>query len=303
MKKSWKNVVGTIVLVAALLMPVGAEAAPEDYIHFSSNDLMNELVASFEREYAADLEGAEIEALYEQWDAGELTEEEFYEARDAVQQKWEEKTAFVNEYGIFSKDYIETVEDISPDWCDIYTNLNGLEHAVNLKSLTGEEGTTKDLRPLRKLVKLEEVMLEVSNQVNLYDLKNAENLKELSLSTSGYGNYDDEYEEEQYTQAVLTDITALSELTALERIRIDTEGIMPTITLKEGTTSYQLYDPVVPSSQFNGATISYDSDIASSEWVEWTNLTGEEEFLTFTWRINKGNHSFYGEAQIPIRWK
>lgn len=303
MKIKWKIVVGVFTLGTMLLSPVGANAEPSDYIRFSSNDLMDEFQSNYRKFYAENQQREEIDLLDEKYDTGELTDEEYDEAVAAVEQKWEEKIAFTDEYGIFPKEYIASVEGISPDWVDDYTNFNGLENATNLKSLTGEEGTTKDLRPLRKLEQLEEVMLEVTNQVNLYDLKDAENLKYLRLSTSGVGNHDDEDDRGKYTQAVLTDISDISDLTGLNRINIDTEGIMPTITLKQGTTSYQLYDPVVPSSQFTGATISYRSDISSNEWVEWNNLTGEEEYLTFNWGISKGNHSYSGEAQIPIRWK
>lgn len=307
--KRWKKVVGVVALGMVFTLPITAKAEFGDYVRFNDESVTYDLSSQFDS-YAYEQQDIELEELAEKLELGLISESDYEIAYEAIYEKWEEKQDFTRQFGLFTPDFLTSMEEFSAGFSDNYSSFNGLENAVNLKRFVGEEGNTKDIRPLRKLTKLEELNIEITNQLNLYDLKNAQNLKDLRLYTRGFGNEDEEAEEQLHTQALLTDISALSELNQLERIMISSEGIMPTITLKRGATSYELYDPIVPSSQFQDAEMDYVSQdeggtflMESNEWLKWDNLTGQEEFLSFRWAIQNGNYSFSGEGQIPIRWK
>ncbi|MGC6767795.1 hypothetical protein [Enterococcus sp. LJL51] len=223
----------------------------------------------------------------------------------------ENENEFIRKYELFDKKFIASVEGISPDWTDPYSSLNGLEFAVNLKRLSGEQTTPfGDLRPINKLTKLEEIYSVVaSNQGSLIDLKDLTSLKELRFSFSGYGTEEEYYDnrDNMYTRTLLTDISALSNLPQLNEISLYAEGIMTPVTLKQGTDSYQIYDPIILSSQFDGQAITYtsgmDENTDSSEELKWENLTGTEKYLPFSWSVTKGNYHFSGRGQVPLRWK
>ncbi|MGC6768389.1 hypothetical protein [Enterococcus sp. LJL51] len=283
-----EKVTGIVGLGLLFGLPTTARAENRDYVRFNDRSITYDLSSTFDS-YAYDQRYVELDELAEKLELGLISENDYDVAYEAIYQKWEEKMDFTQQFGLFTPEFLTSMERFSGGFDDNYTSFNGLEVAVNLKSFVGEEGNTKDIRPLRKLTKLEELNIEITNQLNLYDLKNAQNLKDLRLYTRGYGNEEEEAEEQLHTQALLTDISALSELNQLEHIMISSEGIMPTITLKRGTTFYELYDPIVPSDQFQDAEMSYSSQdeggtslMESNERLKWHNLTGQEEFLSFS---------------------
>ncbi|MHC5217346.1 OmpH/Skp family outer membrane protein [Enterococcus sp. LJL128] len=285
------------------------------------NDLKNGLISQeeYDRKYAElDKKVEELnqqrEVATEKYDKDVEEQNHIYnQAHTENDKNMENEDEFIRKYELFDKKFIASVEGISPDWADPYSSLNGLEFAINLKRLTGEQSIPfADLRPINKLSKLEEISIVAMNQGSLIDLKGLTNLKKLTLSLAGYGT-EEEFEEyynnrdKMYTRTLLTDISALSNLPQLNQLSLYAEGIMTPVTLKQGTDSYQIYDPIILSSQFDGQAITYtsglDENTDSSEELKWENLTGTEKYLPFSWSVTKGNYHFSGRGQVPLRWK
>ncbi|MGC6769309.1 hypothetical protein [Enterococcus sp. LJL51] len=319
--KRWQKLVGTIGLGLVFASPMGVNAEGEEYIHVPGYTLKDRLIRettdkSSEKWYE------KMEVLSERFGNGELTSEEFNEQYEQLEQARIEEEELINQFSLIKKDTVKEMREIDYDWEDAH--LHGLEYAENLESLGGEfiNGIV-DFRPIQNLTTLKEIWVQYADQATLREFKKLTNLEVLRLSGEGFASEEEREEAEQhareqdksmplYTQAALTDISALSNATNLSSVRVYSKGVLPTITLKRGTTSYQLYDPIISSSQFDGATMNYVSQIVdnydfepyeSSEELKWEGLTGTEEFLLFNWSIKKGNNEFSGEAQIPIRWR
>lgn len=239
---------------------------------------------------------------------------------EKLEKQQEDDVHTIETYELTTKEILASVDTISTELLSLNPSLSGLEFVPNLKNFTGEMGkewTVSDTRPLLKTTKMEIMDLPISNQMNLNSMKNLTNLKILTVAAGGYANDEDreQIEEsantERYTETLLTDISALSNATKLESLSIRAEGALPVVTLKKGTTSYELVDPIVLSSQFDGATISYTSELGdnydyyfeSSDQLKWEGLTGEEDVLLFSWNVSKGKFGYRGIGQIPIRWK
>lgn len=239
---------------------------------------------------------------------------------EKLEKQQEEEVRIIETYELTTKEALTSVDTISTELLSLNPSLSGLEFVPNLKNFTGEIGrewTVSDTRPLLKTPKMEIMYLPISNQMNLNSIKNMTNLKELYIDGSGYANEEDEEQirnaadKDRYTETLLTDISALSNATSIEKLSIRAEGALPVVTLKRGTTSYELIDPIVLSSQFEGATITYYSELEdnydyrfqSSDQLKWEGLTGEEDVLLFSWDIGQGKFGYGGVGQIPIRWK
>ncbi|WP_086350152.1 hypothetical protein [Candidatus Enterococcus clewellii] len=274
-----------------------------------------------EEEYAIEYDKlqADLETLENEFtkkiEAFETKSEEELEKLEKQQQ---EEEAFIETYELPTKEFLVTVDTISTELLSLNPSLSGLEYVPNLKYFTGEisrEWTVSDTRSLLNTPKLEILHLPISNQTNLNSMKNLIQLKELHLEAGGYANKEEEHiqetmNDERYTEALLTDISALSNATNLKKLSVSAEGAMPVVTLRKGTTSYELVDPIVLSSQFDGATLSYYSYLdetnysyASNDLLKWEGLTGEEDMLLFDWDVSQGQFGFRGIGQIPIRWK
>lgn len=247
-----------------------------------------------------------MDQLMEKHEKGLISDDEFDELSEQLTETDEKNllkraTLFEN-YGLVKKADIQNITHFDTDF-EAYSSLNGIEQMTALEQIQGEGGNFNSFRELVALKKLKTVMLEANNQLTLNSFKNLKELETIRLLFDGYED-NEEQRSRVYTQALPTDISALSNLDKLNKIEISARGRMATVTLKKGTTSYQLFDPIVPSKQFEGATMKYSSDSESDEWLEWNNLNGDEKYLAFSWRIEKGaNFSYTGEGQIPIRWK
>ncbi|MHC5228822.1 hypothetical protein ACYSNW_11130 [Enterococcus sp. LJL99] len=209
-------------------------------------------------------------------------------------------------YNIYTQEQLDYVTSIGNDWCTPYVNLSGIENMPNLKYIGGEYCySATDIRQLNAINNLEEFSISLANNANLNDLKNHKNLKYLVID-----NADDD--EDTINRTPLTDISVLSDLKKLTTIEIYTVGTLNTVTLKKGTKSYNLYEPVILSSQFENSTMEYvsftdkdsNNEFTSNDEVRWDNLTGDEKYLSFSWSISAGKNMYYsGEARIPVRWK
>lgn len=240
-------------------------------------------------------------------------------ALEKLEEQREEAIHFIETYELPTKEFLSSVDTISTELLSLNPSLSGLEYVPNLKYFTGEIGrewTVSDTRSLLKTPQLEILNLAISNQANLNSMKNLINLKELHLDAGGYANQEEEEQvhetnqNERYSETLLTDISALSNANKLEDLYINAQGALPTVTLRKGTTSYELVDPIILSSQFDGATISYYSYLEdnnysyeSNDLLRWADLTGNEEVLSFHWEAHQGQFGFNGEGQIPLRWK
>ncbi|MGX7200820.1 hypothetical protein BCR22_06580 [Enterococcus plantarum] len=308
MKKSVKSSV--IVLALGLGLSIGtseeAEAMYESpYSYFNDYGIREKSFASVDKLYT-DRYQMEVEQLHKKYNLGVITDEEFDIFLRQLDERDEksllERETLFNTYGLVKKDDLKQITHFDTAFDD-YSSLAGVEQMPVLETIQGEGGSFNSFRELGKLNKLKTVNLEANNQLTLNSFKKLTDLETLVLSFNGFENKD-ESSASEYTQALTTDISALSHLDKLKELRINARGRMATITLKKGTTSYQLFDPIVSSIQFEGAEMNYVSTIESSEVLEWNNLSGKERYLAFSWRIEKGTElSYTGEGQIPIRWK
>ncbi|WP_430602040.1 hypothetical protein IGJ02_002243 [Enterococcus sp. DIV0724b] len=248
-----------------------------------------------------------IDKLDNDFENNLISNEEYEKLFDKLTEEFEanllEKQSLFNDYQLFKKEELKDITSFGGEF-ELNSSLSGFNQFSSLKIIQGEGGNFNSFRELNGLKELREVWLEGSNQLTLNSFKNSPNLETIILKFNGFENYDERLRNEGFSQTLTTDISALSNLNKLKQIRINACGRMATITLKKGTTSYRLFDPIVASKQFEGAEMNYSSSIESDEWLEWNNLEGNEEYLDFSWRVEKGsNFSYTGEGQIPIRWK
>ncbi|WP_348922133.1 hypothetical protein [Enterococcus rotai] len=210
-------------------------------------------------------------------------------------------------YGAIPMEYMNMVKYIDSDWEQPY--LYGLEYAENLEALVGEylEEVT-DLSPIKNLTTLKRLMVDYGDNTNLKDLKNLDSLEELIISSQGHSEKQNNSGND-YDMLALYDISAISELSSLEKISINTEGLLQTITLKRGTTSYEMYSPVIMSSQFGNNKINYGSNESSYNFTEkdgflkWDNIDSNTKNLNLEWDVvNENKMYFGGRASIPINW-
>ncbi|MGX7244525.1 hypothetical protein ACWOC1_06720 [Enterococcus quebecensis] len=211
-----------------------------------------------------------------------------------------------NRYGVIPLEYMDKVTYVGSDWVEPY--LNGLEHAENLERLMGEFiDELQDFTPIKNSRKLKEILVTYGNNTNLKDLRNLENLEKLTIGSRGVS--DRESWPEKMDMLALYDLSDLSELTNLKRIKIDTAGLLQTITLKKGTKTYEMYSPVIKSSQFKDSVVKYygdDEEVTFTEkdsLLRWENIDNDTEFLLLTWDTSVGeNYHFSGDTKIPINW-
>lgn len=308
MKQSVKS--SMIVLALGLGLSIGTSEEVEamyesPYSYFNDYGIRQSSFYSVDNRYS-NLYQAEVDKLRQDHEKGLITDAEFDKLVDQLNEVDEknrhEREVLFNTYGLLKKEDIKNVTHFDTDF-EAYSSLAGFEQMTALEQVQGEGGKFNSFRELSGLKKLKTVMLESTNQLTLNSFKNLNNLETIVLWSDGFEN-NEEIDTREYTQALTTDISALSNLDKLKELRISAKGRMATITLKKGTTFYQLFDPIVPSKQFDGTQMKYYSDITSKESLEWHNLTGNEKYLEFSWRIEKGRDiSYTGDGQIPIRWK
>ncbi|MBL1223642.1 hypothetical protein [Enterococcus sp. BWR-S5] len=230
-------------------------------------------------------------------------------------------------HSTISKEYGAYAEHFG--WEDVREtrSFEGVNYLTNLKEISHEGGAIYDLRPISDLVELTAIEIDLQAGVsNLNALSRLTNLTTLHFSTRA----DRYYEDVTNGNLALTDISALDNMDQLEEIDINSRGELQPIVLRRGTTSYELFDPIIVSKQFEGATIeysSYDSDFSVQDGtLIWNNITegvevidedGESYFeearteeVTFKWLIKakpdaRGWYRFIyeGDATIPIVWK
>lgn len=164
-------------------------------------------------------------------------------------------------------------------------------------------GSSPELNQIGSNESYEEMNIIVSNTrypgtqntgvSDLSFMNNLPNLKKFNFRTeSGYA---------------LTDISKLSEFQSIEQAQIETEAKMPAITLKAGYRKQEVLDPIVLSSQFDGAEISYsspDSTFTNTDGLlKWNAIPFGTDFQNLNWSVSKGEFSYTGNVQIPINWK
>lgn len=239
----------------------------------------------------------------------------------------EEFTLPYTNHSVISKEYGEYAEWFGWEDSRKTRSLEGVNYLTNLKEISHEGGAIYDLRPISDLVELTDVEIDLQAGVsNLNALSRLTNLTTLHFSTRA----DRYYEDVTNGNLALTDISALDNMDQLEEIDINSRGELQPIVLKRGTTSYELFDPIIVSKQFEDAVVeysSYDSDfVVQDGTLIWNNITGgieavdsdgevhfEEdptEEITFKWIIkakpdDRGwyKYLYEGTATIPVVWK
>ena len=299
-----------VVLALGLGLSIGTSEEVEamyesPYSYFNDYGVREELFADVDNLYS-DRYRAEMDQLMEKHEKGLISDDEFDRLSEKLaeidEKNFLERKTLFDSYGLLKKIDIKNITHFDTDF-EEYSSLTGIEELTALEQVQGEGGNFNSFRELAELKNLKTVMLEANNQLTLNSFKKLKDLETIQLLFDGYEK-NEEQDSQEYTQALPTDISALSNLDKLKNIQISARGRMATVTLKKGTTSYQLFDPIVPSKQFDGAEMKYFSANESSEWLEWNDLKGDEKYLGFSWRIEKGtNLSYTGEGQIPIRWK
>ncbi|MHC5216429.1 hypothetical protein ACYSNR_07155 [Enterococcus sp. LJL128] len=216
-----------------------------------------------------------------------------------------------DQYGVVPMEYMDMVTEVDSDWEEPY--LNGLEYAENLEILQGEfMQELQELSPIKNSVNLKSIWIEYGDNTNLKDLKNLAALENLRIYSKGYSDSEDEGMDAKPDMLALYDISELSNLTNLTEIDVSTSGLLQTVTLKRGTTSYEMYSPVIKSEQFGDKKIEYNELESNSDdelfteqdsLLKWENISPDAKYLSFSWAINNGRIvNFHGNAWIPINW-
>lgn len=315
--KKWGKMIGILGLSVVFCVPANAQEEENIYVNDTAvrNFFWSGAVQNRNDKYEY-----QVGKLDEQLEAEEITQEEHDAQVEKLDNSLNNELNILDKFQIFTSEDALRVTEVDPDWTTEFPNLHGLEYAKNLETIWGEiSNPIVDLRPIKQLDSLKEINTKIAGQTNLNDFKELKKLEKISIRSRGFDSRrDEEQVHEQtdgnpmFTQDLLVDISVLSDLPKLIKATVSVKGVMPPVTLKKGTTSYQLYDPIIPSTQFDGSEMYYysylensenDYDFESDEWLKWEGLTGEEKFLSFEWYITKGNFSYDGFGQIPIRWK
>lgn len=187
------------------------------------------------------------------------------------------------------------------------SSLEGLQF-VNTKKLT-LYGQLLDLNPISEIHELEELDMTVVQgsgyggyaKTGSSDLSFMRNkltkLKKFTYKQDGFHN----------GLSTLMDISELSEHPLLEEATIQSSGGLQTISMRAGYRKYEVFNPVILSSQFDGAEISYSSPDANftntDGLLKWNAVPQDTEYLTLEWTVTQGKFHFEGNVQIPIDWK
>lgn len=134
---------------------------------------------------------------------------------------------------------------------------------------------------------------QTNGVTDLSFMKSLPNLKEFNFSTeNGYA---------------LVDVSKLEEFPSIEKARLQTDAFMPTISLSQTHTSYELFDPIILSSQFEDAEVIYssiDSGFTNTDGLlAWSDITEGTEYLNLEWTVENGDFTYEGVAKLPIDWK
>lgn len=209
----------------------------------------------------------------------------------------DEFNTLYNTYGLFTKEMAKTKilhfgGEMSP------TSLEGLQDFTNIENFTIGFGDVVDFRPISESSSLlSELFIRNNSSIaNLDVFKNISTLQTLYLEL--YGN--------NVTPACI-DISAISNFVKLNYIKIYTTGVLQSITLSDDYRNYELYDPVILSSQFDGAAITYSSTDScftnSNNILKWNDIPYGTDNLQLSWTIKDGYSSYSGDATIPINWR
>ncbi|WYJ98735.1 hypothetical protein DOK67_0003064 [Enterococcus sp. DIV0212c] len=218
----------------------------------------------------------------------------------------------LDNYGLIKKSDMKYLDDVSTEFFDEDTSLEGAQYVENAKRVNIEFGYISDFRPLSNLTKIEELEIGVGGSIpDLSDFSKLTKVKKINIQLYASRNVMGEKGSGLTNNLALLDISALNNMPNLENVRIATRGKMQTIVLKKGMTNYQMIDPIILSKQFEGAEIQYYDVSVEDGVLKWTDIENPneeegdegEEFLNFRWEIKKGNFSYNGYAEIPIIWK
>jgi len=185
-------------------------------------------------------------------------------------------------------------------------SFDGFNKLPNLDSLYIEGGSFSDLRPLSYLKKLTYLGFQGENNNNLSDLESLTNLEFFEYSSSFENN----------NKMALTDLSALSNLKNLKNVRINTEGILPTVSISKKYNSYTLYNPVILSSQFTNK-VNYDLSISNNiddyeiepkfnvnneGLLKFTDIPVGTDYLEIKAYASDEEFVYDGDIRIPINW-
>ncbi|MGL4696906.1 hypothetical protein [Enterococcus larvae] len=134
---------------------------------------------------------------------------------------------------------------------------------------------------------------QTNGVTDLSFMKDLPNLKEFNFSTeNGYA---------------LVDISKLSEFPSIEKAVIQTNAFMPTISLSSTYRKYELFDPILLSSQFADAAVAYsstDNSFTNTDGLlRWSEIPAGTEYLNLEWTVENGDFKYDGVVMIPIVWK
>lgn len=219
--------------------------------------------------------------------------------------EYQEFMDLYSNYGIFKKSLGHYATELSQEDFPTTRSFEGANYLTNTELIDNEWGAIYDLRPLADLTNTKEIWLNLYASVpNLNAFSRLVNVEEIYLET----RKDSYYHDVTNGDIALTDISALDNMDNLQRIDIRANsGNMLPISLKAGYRKYEVFDPIVLSKQFDGATIQYSSEDSNftntAGLLKWNAIPFETEALNLSWVVEKDDYEFSGTATIPIVWK
>lgn len=219
-----------------------------------------------------------------------------------------QKEKFIQDYSNYSvipkyaAEYVTFWVDSFSD--EYHPSIEGIQYFKNIERIDVPISKVTDIRPLAALKKTK--MMQFLTNGSVTDLRPIGQMESLEQVTLAFRPALDE------DGLALTDISPLSNLKNSENIYVETNGNLQTITMKNGYRKYEVFEPIVLSSQFGGAAVEYTSDdqnfTNSDGLLKWNTVPYGTEHLTLQWEVQKEGpegqyYYFSGDVQIPINWK
>ncbi|MGL4697997.1 hypothetical protein [Enterococcus larvae] len=187
------------------------------------------------------------------------------------------------------------------------SSLEGLQN-VDTKKLV-LHGQPYDFNPIANIWRLEELEIYLVGGHG-YGGRAKTGSQDLSFMRQGFVNLKTfKYEQGDSADATnaLLDVSELSDHPSLEQVDIKTAGGMQSISMRSGYRKYEVFNPIVLSSQFEGAEIVYSSTDATftntDGLLKWNAVPQDTEYLNLSWTVTQGAFHYEGDVQIPIDWK
>lgn len=256
-------------VIGGTILSATAEAGYNDYVQFPNDSIRNNIAFKLE--------------------TFDLLPESYYEN------------------GNFSESNFDLVpngrfDSIGPfAWSYFSNSLEGLQYVktreLNLDASyveLNQIGTNDSYEVMNiKIANTEYPGSQTNGVTDLSFMKSLPNLKDFNFSTeNGYA---------------LVDVSKLDEFPSIEKARLQTNAFMPTISLSETHNSYELFDPIILSSQFEGAEVIYssiDSGFTNTDGLlAWSNILAGTEYLNLEWTVENGDFTYVGVVKLPIVWK